>query len=214
MARLNRPLDGLVFDLDETLVDSRAHILHYQRDLFAWLGRDFPAEEEEAFFTLDREALERRFFSAEELTRLGEFRRRYPYDARLHEIVPKPGAHRLLERLVAAGCPLGILTNRGTSTPRLLAQFGWNAWFRPVLSADRALRPKPDPWGLQTIAETWGTAPERLAFIGDSALDIRCARAAGALAVRVGDRETGGDLEFADLDAVGEWLAAEGMLDP
>lgn len=62
MARLSRPLAGLVFDLDETLVDSRAHILHYQRDLFAWLGRAFPADEEDAFFTLDREALERRFF--------------------------------------------------------------------------------------------------------------------------------------------------------
>ena len=28
-------IQGLVFDLDETLVDSRTHILNYQRALFA-----------------------------------------------------------------------------------------------------------------------------------------------------------------------------------
>lgn len=205
---------GLVFDLDETLVDSRTHILRYQRDLFAWLGRPFPEDEEESFFTLDREALEHRFFTAAEIARLPEFRRQSPYEARLGEIVPKPGAALLVGRLARGRTPLGILTNRGTSTPRLLAQCGWGGVFAPVLSADVALRPKPDPWGLLTIAESWRLPAATLAFIGDSAVDIACARAAGAFAVRVGDRERGGDTEFADLDGLADWLESAGLLAP
>lgn len=205
---------GLVFDLDETLVDSRAHILNYQRDLFAWLGRPFPEGEDEFFFTLDREALEQRFFSADEISRLAEFRIRSPYDARLGEIVPKPGAVDLVDRLARAATPLAILTNRGTSTPRLLAQCGWGGVFDPVWSADRVVRPKPDPWGLTAISATWRLPVETLAFVGDSALDVACARAAGALAVRVGDREAGGDIELADLDAVAGWLESAEILVP
>ena len=207
-------IQGLVFDLDETLVDSRTHILNYQRALFAWLGRPFPEGEDEFFFTLDREALEQRFFTTDDLARLVEFRARSPYDARLGEIVPKPGAVELVGRLAQTATPLAILTNRGTSTPRLLAQCGWDGVFDPVWSADLVVRPKPDPWGLTTIAATWQRQASRLAFIGDSALDVACARAAGALAVRVGDRESGGDIELADLDAVAAWLESVGILPP
>lgn len=211
MARLTTPA-GLVFDLDETLVDSRSHILNYQRDLFRELGRAFPEDEAEQFFTLDKQSLERRFFSAEDLRRIEAWRRENPYDARLGEIVPIRGADVLLRRLAGQGTPMAILSNRGTSTPRLLHMLGWNDWFNPVFSADIALRPKPDPWGLIEVARRWQTDPARLVFIGDSALDVACARAAGSLAVRVGERTQGGDVELPDLTALTDWLQTQGWL--
>lgn len=176
---------GIVFDLDSTLVDSRDHIVRYNRDMFAFLGRPFPEDRMEIFYTLDKDSLDRALFDAEELARAEAFRRQDSYVARLPEIVPLPGADELLKALAGTGLKLGILTNRGSSTPLLLRQLGWSDYFDDVLSADILAKPKPDAFGLRQIAATWQTDCGRLLFVGDSHIDRACAIAAGSRFLQV-----------------------------
>lgn len=208
---MTRVLRGLVFDLDGTLVDSRSHILAYNQDLFAALGKPFPHEHAHLFYTLDREALDREFFTAEDMPRVEAFRRAQPYNDRLHEIVPLPLAEPVLRQAAQLVPRRALLTNRGSSTRPLLAQLGWEAHFDPVISAVDVLYPKPDPEGLLKIAADWGVEPRELAFVGDSNVDVACARAGGALAVYVGPQPSppGTDVELRTLHDVAKWLKAQ-----
>ncbi|RMF18695.1 MAG: HAD family hydrolase [Candidatus Dadabacteria bacterium] len=173
----------IVFDLDGTLVDSREHILNYNRDLFRWLGRPFPEQDAELFYTLDRHALEQRFFD-EDLVRVAQFRERDPYLDRLSEIRPLSGALELLSSLRQRGIALALWTNRGPSTKPLLAQLGWEGLFDIVLHADMAVPSKPSPDGARWIASRWELAPADLLFVGDSAVDREAARLAGCAFVQ------------------------------
>jgi HAD superfamily hydrolase (TIGR01509 family) len=88
-----------------------------------------------------------------------------------------------LARLAAAGLRLGICTaSRGESFPALADVLGR---FGTVVTAADVGRRKPDPEGLLRAAEALGVAPARAAYVGDSVVDIRAARAAGMYAVGV-----------------------------
>jgi len=206
-----RRLRGLVFDLDGTLVDSRHHILAYNQDLFTALGRPFPHDRAHLFYTLDRDALEREFFAPEDMPAVDAFRRAQPYNNRLHEIVALPLADSVLQQAAQQVARRALLTNRGSSTRPLLEQLGWAAHFDPVISAVDVLYPKPDPEGLLKIAEDWALDPHELAFVGDSDVDVACARAGGALAVYVGPETPppGADVALRTLTDVAAWLAAQ-----
>jgi phosphoglycolate phosphatase len=54
-----------------------------------------------------------------------------------------------------------------------------------VIGGDDLQSKKPDPEGLLKIAAEAGVPPERTALVGDSAVDIRTARNAGAIAIGV-----------------------------
>jgi len=60
-----------------------------------------------------------------------------------------------------------------------LRHFEIDRFFAPVISAGSLKRPKPDPEGVHRILDAWGLPLDRVAYIGDSALDERSAAAAG-----------------------------------
>ncbi|XP_060085036.1 pyrophosphatase PpaX-like [Ylistrum balloti] len=175
----------IIFDLDGTLVDSREHILRYNRDLFNFFKRPFPEDEEELFYTLDKDALERRFFKPEDANQLATFRKQNPYINRLNEITPLQGATHLLTKLHHLEVHLAIVTNRGTSTKRLLTQLGWLHFFDFIVSADMLSNPKPHPQGLIQCLSGWQQHPKDTLFIGDSAIDAEAADLAGCPFVQV-----------------------------
>jgi HAD superfamily hydrolase (TIGR01549 family) len=207
-AGIQRPIRGIVFDLDGTLVDSREHILRYNRELFAFVGREFPEAEAQRFFSWPQPALDEFYFSGDEVERAWQFRRLHPYIERLGEIRHMPGSHELLKALGSR--PKAILTNRGASTPLLLAQLGWGGEFSPVLTAADTSAPKPSPDGLFTIAAAWNLPAQTLAFVGDSPGDMSCAHAAGALAIGVGPEALqDADVQLPDLFALQTFLGCQ-----
>jgi hypothetical protein len=54
-----------------------------------------------------------------------------------------------------------------------------------VIGGDTLGARKPDPLGLRVIARRWGTEPERILLVGDSAVDASTAGAAGTPLVLV-----------------------------
>jgi phosphoglycolate phosphatase len=91
-----------------------------------------------------------------------------------------PGARRMLERLTGAGLQVGLVTNKeATFAHRLLVRHDLNACFDLMVCGDTLPVRKPDPSMLLHALQALQCAPEDALYVGDSALDVRTARAAG-----------------------------------
>lgn len=97
----------------------------------------------------------------------------------LSQAQPYDGAAMVLDHLQRKGLSLGLCTNRDSGTTRaLLDRLGWTSYFSSVVCIDQVSRPKPDATHLLTVIEALNSLPEDCLYVGDSALDARCAAAA------------------------------------
>lgn len=92
-----------------------------------------------------------------------------------------PGVPGLVEALRSRGCPLGVATSDSAdATFDQLAALGWAEAFSVVLTGDRCLRPKPDPWMVAEFSRLTGVPPDQVAVVGDTPADRAMALGAGA----------------------------------
>ena len=95
-----------------------------------------------------------------------------------------PGIADLLARL--APRRLAVLTNKpGDMSRAILSGLGVAHFFDWIWGAGDFPSRKPDPTGLQRLLAAAAVTPAEAAFIGDSAIDVRTARAAGVPAIGV-----------------------------
>jgi phosphoglycolate phosphatase len=91
-----------------------------------------------------------------------------------------PGARETLAALRRADVRVALVTNKeGRYTRRVLETHGLTEAFDRVVAGDTLPTKKPDPAGVLSCLETFGAAPERSLFIGDSSIDAATARNAG-----------------------------------
>lgn len=161
-----RWLEGIIFDLDGTLVDSRLDFAAIRHEL------DCPPGEDVLEF-ID---------SLPEKHRAGAHQVVLRHErAGAERAVWMPGAQACLARLVAAGIPVGILTRNAREIAELtLRRLG--ASIETLLAREDA-PPKPSPDGLLHIARDWGQSPQQLAYVGDFRFDLEAARHAGMAGV-------------------------------
>ena len=87
---------------------------------------------------------------------------------------------------IAGAAPLAVLTNKPQRpTEAILAGLGIASMFDWVVGGDTAHGRKPDPAGLAHIIAAAGVSVDETLMVGDSAIDLRTARAAGARACLV-----------------------------
>lgn len=100
--------------------------------------------------------------------------------ATVDEISVIPGALATLERL-GPRFPLGIATSRDRwSTAAILDEEDLNHFFQCVATARTTLRAKPHPQPIIWAANQLGIHPHSLLMVGDTTVDIRAGRDAGA----------------------------------
>jgi phosphoglycolate phosphatase len=91
-----------------------------------------------------------------------------------------PQVRETLAALRARGVALALVTNKEARfAQRLLAAHGLDAAFDRVIGGDTLPTKKPDPAGVQACLAQFGVNVERALFVGDSAIDVATARAAG-----------------------------------
>ena len=118
----------------------------------------------------------------------------------LHHVAPMPGAAEALA--AGAAWPQGVVSNKAGRFLRAeVAHLGWAAHFGAVIGAGDAARrqagPRADPAGARRL----GRAADRSVwYLGDTALDMAAARAAGVTAVLVGDASHDGGIDRARPD--------------
>lgn len=117
-------------------------------------------------------------------------------------VAPMPGA---AAALAAAGrlAPQGVVSNKqGPLLRAEAAHLGWAAHFGALVGAGDAARDKPDAAPLLMALDALGVPPSReVWYVGDTALDMQAARAAGCRAVLLGDAAHDGGIAAASPDA-------------
>ena len=213
-------LRAVIYDLDGTLIDSRRDLVDAVNHTLARLGfLELPAPLVASFVGEGAELLVRRALSAarrrhgsgdeapaeiaaaivEEAMPLW----RESYGARLLATTrPYPGVVALLQE---APAQRGVLTNKpGGFARAILEGLGLAASFARVVGGDEAPR-KPRPDGLLLLCAALGVSPAEALLVGDSPVDIGCARAAGVPSCGV----TWGFAARADLLAAGPDFACD-----
>lgn len=220
----NRKFDSvraLVFDLDGTLIDSKldlalavnAMLEHMGRtplphpQIYALVGNGAP--------TLVCRALGDTATDAEVEKALAFFLHYYR-DHLLDNTVLYPGVREGLDRL--QGFSLAVLTNKpALFSQRILQGLGIAPLFRYVYGGNSFERKKPDPMGLERILRDFDVPPRAAMMVGDSEVDVRTARNAGAWACGVtyglGSARLAGcppDLLLDSLADLADYLAGDG----
>ncbi len=194
-------LQGIIFDLDNTLVDSRL---------------DFDAMREEMGLASDLRILE----AIAELPA--------EHAAQCHAILAKhesegarratllPGVAELLEEIERRKWRLGIVTRNSRHNAHATLE---NVGLRPHVLVTRDDGPiKPDPWPVAKVCKDWGIEPHVAVMIGDYRFDVDSGRAAGTHTVLLSHpvapheypNEEGADLV---LSSLAEWKELLAWLD-
>lgn len=74
---------------------------------------------------------------------------------------------------------LAVCTNRATSMDMIIEDFGLSGYFECVMTASQVANPKPHPEPLLKVLDHFGIEPQEALFVGDGAVDMQSALAAG-----------------------------------
>ena len=192
-----------IFDWDNTLIDSWAIIHDAMNTTLA--AMDHPPwsyEETRARVRRSlREAFPELFGARWEEARdifYGRFRAIH-----LDGLAALPGAEPLLAALVGRGVYLAVVSNKhGEHLRAEVRHLGWDRYFGRVVGATDATRDKPDPDPVRLALQgSRVTAGRAVWFVGDTAIDVECARNSGCVPVLVRESppERG---EFAESDGI------------
>ena len=180
------PFALYVFDLDGTLVDSRRDLADSANALLAECGAPPLPEDHVGRLVGDGAAtLVARVFASSGIAQPPDALARFLaiYDTRLlNHTRPYPGIPEALDA-IRSRASIAVLTNKPmASTRRMLDALDLAPRFdaAAVLGGDGPLPRKPDPAGLRHLASRAGTPLTSTVLIGDSSVDLRTARAAGA----------------------------------
>jgi phosphoglycolate phosphatase len=118
----------------------------------------------------------------------------------LANVTPMPGAAEAL--LAGAAWPRGVVSNKAGKYLRAeVLHLGWSTHFIAVIGAGDASADKPSPEPIFMALQEMGfPASPDIWYLGDTALDMQAARAAGVTAVLVGDASHDGGVELASPD--------------
>jgi phosphoglycolate phosphatase len=196
----------IIWDWDNTLVDGWAAIEHGLNETFR--AFDMPEWDRATVLGRVRGSLRDTFpgMFGTEWERARDIFSAAVRSCHLEVLHPMPGAATAIA--AAAGlAPQGVISNKqGPLLRAEAAHLGWDRHFAALLGAGDAEADKPDPAPFRLALAACGvSAGARVWYVGDTALDMQAARAAGCTAVLVGDAAHDGgvaqampDLAFAD----------------
>lgn len=180
----------LIFDLDGTLIDSKADLVHsvnatlksmgrkplHDETIYSYVGNGAPALIAKA---LGPGASERQTEQAL------DFFLSYYREHKLDNTTLYPGVREALAKLAnGAHSPeriMAVLSNKPVYPSReILSGLGLSGYFRYIYGGNSFDTKKPDPLGLNYILEQAGVEPSAAMMVGDSDVDILTGINAGA----------------------------------
>ena len=185
-------IDTVAFDLDGTLVDTAPDLVAALNHSLEWLGRP-PVEPRlvqplagqgarallEAGLRLSGDAPDDLIVKA-----IPIFLSHYA-DNICTLSTPYPGLEMALEELRRDGLKLAICTNKPEGLANQLVEaLGWSGLFDYLIGGDTLPVRKPDPRPLLTAIA--GAKGVKAIYVGDSAVDVETAKAAGMPSIAVG----------------------------
>lgn len=174
----------LIFDLDGTLVDSRADLAVATNAMFASFGlKPLSLAQVTSYIGDGARVLVERALGPEHVHLVSQGFNVFMeyYLAHLLDYTrPYDGIPQLLSLAQSQGTVLSALTNKPEAPSRaILSGLGLMPHFLTVVGGDTLPVKKPDPQGVMYLRELTGIALEQTLLIGDSPIDVETGRAAG-----------------------------------
>jgi HAD superfamily hydrolase (TIGR01509 family) len=184
-----RRIDGILFDVDGTLTNSIEAYYHVFRKVTRRFGIKIRREdvlEPMATGSLiwnriipedspDRDEKIKRLMNA-----IPEI-----YQEVFQHVLPFPGVESVLEKLDERKVKLGVLTSSRETAVRPLYQHSLSHYFEVIMTREEGFSLKPEPDGILECLRRMKVQPDHAITIGDTPLDIRAGKAAGALTIGV-----------------------------
>ncbi|MEK5581436.1 pyrophosphatase PpaX [Paenibacillus sp. FSL P2-0536] len=181
-------IECVLFDLDGTIVDTNELII----SSFMYALKDnglAPLTREEIIphmgTTLQQQM--RVFSGLEDVN--GTLEKSYrSYNKEHHDELVRsfPLVKETIEELSSRGIKLGIVTTKiRPTTIKTLERFDLLKYMDTIVTVNDVTEPKPHPEPVLTAVKNLGVDPRKTLMIGDSAVDIQSAKAAGVYAVGV-----------------------------
>ncbi|MFD2207360.1 HAD family hydrolase [Kiloniella antarctica] len=178
---------AVIFDWDNTLIDSWITIHHALSVTFKEMGRT-PWTLEEAKGRVRASARDSFpvIFGADSDIATKIFYNTYEAN-HLDVLTPLPYAKELLDSLKKANVYLAIVSNKqGVILRKEVEHLGWGSYFNQVIGANDAAQDKPNPMGVALALEGSGLHPDQSVwFVGDTDIDLQCAHNAKCYPVLV-----------------------------
>lgn len=197
------PPDGVIFDMDGVLADTREFHLRSFQELGAEHGVPMTAEQFQVMFGLENSKflpiMFGRELSPELIRQMADWK-----EARYRELIADqlsllPGVHEVIAWLKSRGLPIAV----ASSAPRqniqqILHSTGVEDLFDAILSCEDVTRHKPEPDVFLLAAERIQRSADRCWVIEDSLHGIQAAKSAGCQAIAVATTHPASELGPAD----------------
>ena len=175
-------MDLVIFDLDGTLIDSKADLADATNATRVHMGYEPLSEAVVASYVGNgAPVLIRRALGAdasEEHVAEGlRFFLKYYYKHMLDKTVLYSGVREALDSLQSAGVPMAVLTNKPiANSVGIVEGLGLSGHFFRVYGGDSFPTKKPDPQGIDALVAEVNAVRSRTWMVGDTHVDIKTAR--------------------------------------
>lgn len=182
----NQPrFKAVLFDLDDTLVNTGQHIL--QAFNFALKRQGFEPITEKQMASVAGAPLRKcypLFAPGGDVEKFVATHRKFQQE-NMHLVEKYDGVDEVLGELKKNGVKIGVVTARYRYTTNLiLEKFGWQNAFDAVIAGDEVESPKPHPMPFEMAAKKIGETPENCLVVGDGCNDMLSGRTAGCKTCR------------------------------
>ncbi len=206
--------EGIIFDLDGTLIDSEPNYYESDRMLLADYGVEFSEEMKKKYVGVGNsfmmEDLRRRYNLSDPMEVLLEKKNRYYMDIARRNTQAFPEMKKLVERLAAEGYRLAIASG---SSPEVIEELteivGLRKYFELLVSSEEVPRGKPAPDIFLLTAEKLGIKSAEAIVLEDTQYGVEAAVRAGMRCVAIPTITDPLDANFIMADL----LFADGMKD-
>ena len=178
---------AVLFDWDNTLILSWEIIHESLRLTFLDLGREpWCFDQTKAWVRRSMRDSFPDLFGADAVKAEDLFYRHYRAN-HLRRLTPLTDAEATLAALRRNGLPLGVVSSKqGDLVRKEAANLGWTGYFARIVGAEDGPVDKPAPEVVALALEGTGiTAGPDVWYVGDTGIDVTCARNAGCAAVIV-----------------------------
>jgi phosphoglycolate phosphatase len=173
----------LIFDLDGTLIDSRADLTAGINHMRATFNLDPLTLEVISGYVGDgvRKLVERSLQGVEvDVDEALRINKEYYFSHLTVHTTMYPGVEQGIQQLASAGHTLALLTNKpGDPSREILKHFGLSPYFKAVIGGGDVEHLKPEPDGVFQCLELSGVELSRAWMIGDHCTDLAVADNAG-----------------------------------